>query len=396
MVGGGLAGLTAANALADAGHRVTLLEQSRSLGGRAKTQREDGYSLNLGPHALYLGGLAARTMDQWGIRYSGAIAGTPIPGRRTCMMRGQELYPSITNLGGLLKTPMFSPLEKFELAKLLSLLAAGRSRNEESIPEWIDSHFRSEKVRQFAAMAIRIPTYVVDLKDLSVAPALRRVSIALKHGVLYLDGGWQTLVDGLAARAKARGVLIGCAEPVESLSEIRADGVVLAVGSRAVERLTGVRVPGKRRRARMATLDLCLDRVPETVVAYAVDQPLYWSTHSAYARLAPSGGAMVHVAKYLSGQPADADAVRAELEEYATLIMPEWQQHARRTRFLPELTVTEGLPGMEGRPEVDCLGINGVAIAGDWVGAEGMLADAAVASALKAAGLVQQLARVAA
>jgi hypothetical protein len=39
---------------------------------------------------------------------------------------------------------------------------------------------------------------------------------------------------------------------------------------------------------------------------------------------------------------------------------------------------------------VDELGIPGVALAGDWIGPEGMLADAAVASALRAAGMVQR------
>jgi hypothetical protein len=335
-------------------------------------------------------------MEQWGIRYSGAIPGRPIRGHRTSIVRGQEFYPSITDPGSLLRTRMFSLGEKVELAKLLRLLTAGRSREEESMAEWVDCHLRTESVRRFAEMVTRITTYAVDLKALSAAAALAQIGLALKHNVLYLDGGWQTLVDGLSERAKSKGVVISCAKPVENLGQVRSDGVVLAVGSQAVERLTGVRVPGKRRAARLAALDLCLDRIPDTVVAFAVDRPMYWSTHSAYARVAPSGGAMAHVAKYLGDQRGDADSDRAELENYATLIMPEWRQHARRTRFLPELTVTEGLPGTEGRPGVDCLRIDGVAIAGDWVGAEGMLADAAVASALKAAEVVQQAAMAAA
>jgi phytoene dehydrogenase-like protein len=42
VIGGGLAGLTAANALAGPGRQVTLLEQSSHLGGRARTQQENG------------------------------------------------------------------------------------------------------------------------------------------------------------------------------------------------------------------------------------------------------------------------------------------------------------------------------------------------------------------
>jgi len=71
VVGGGLAGLTAANALAGDGREVVLLERSEHLGGRATTQEDRGYSLNLGPHALYQGGVAARTLRRWGVPFQG-------------------------------------------------------------------------------------------------------------------------------------------------------------------------------------------------------------------------------------------------------------------------------------------------------------------------------------
>src|SRR5260370_17463366 len=71
VVGGGLTGLTAAIALAERGHRVTVHEQSRHLGGRAATTEERGYSLNLGPHALYREGVARRQFLRWGIPMAG-------------------------------------------------------------------------------------------------------------------------------------------------------------------------------------------------------------------------------------------------------------------------------------------------------------------------------------
>ncbi|HEY8459494.1 MAG TPA: FAD-dependent oxidoreductase, partial [Blastocatellia bacterium] len=43
VVGGGLAGLTAANYLARAGFSVTLFEKSSAVGGRAKTDVERGF-----------------------------------------------------------------------------------------------------------------------------------------------------------------------------------------------------------------------------------------------------------------------------------------------------------------------------------------------------------------
>ena len=55
IVGGGIAGLTAAIACAEGGAWRLLLEAHSSLGGRARTS--DGpYKANLGPHALYKDG----------------------------------------------------------------------------------------------------------------------------------------------------------------------------------------------------------------------------------------------------------------------------------------------------------------------------------------------------
>ncbi|MEQ8690750.1 MAG: FAD-dependent oxidoreductase, partial [Pseudomonadales bacterium] len=55
VIGGGLAGLTAAVYLGRAGRRVSVLERSAEVGGRARVQQLEGFHLNLGPHALYLG-----------------------------------------------------------------------------------------------------------------------------------------------------------------------------------------------------------------------------------------------------------------------------------------------------------------------------------------------------
>lgn len=69
VVGGGLAGLTAAVALADKGHKVALYEKSSRMGGRAGTLRQKGFALNFGPHALYSGSAAESTFRQWGIHF---------------------------------------------------------------------------------------------------------------------------------------------------------------------------------------------------------------------------------------------------------------------------------------------------------------------------------------
>lgn len=74
---------------------------------------------------------------------------------------------------------------------------------------------------------------------------------------------------------------------------------------------------------RAAILDIALTTLPKPDVfgAYSLDNPLYLSTHSAFTRLAPNGGALIHVMKYLGSsiQP-DPKADREELEKLMDLV----------------------------------------------------------------------------
>src|SRR5260370_37425249 len=70
--------------------------------------------------------------------------------------------------------------------------------------------------------------------------------------------------------------------------------------------------------------------------------------------------------------------------------MAGWRAEVEVQAFLPDMTVAHAIAAREGRPEVDALGMDGVALAGDWIGPDGMLADAAVASGLRAAEAVQR------
>src|SRR6516225_8886265 len=74
VVGGGVAGLATATYLARGGMRVTILEKSVTLGGRAITDTVSGFALNRGVHALYTGGPASSVLSELGVRYS---HGTP-------------------------------------------------------------------------------------------------------------------------------------------------------------------------------------------------------------------------------------------------------------------------------------------------------------------------------
>ena len=100
--------------------------------------------------------------------------------------------------------------------------------------------------------------------------------------------------------------------------------------------------------------------------------------------------------KYLApgGKHSAADDDRRQLLEHAALSGIRLDDLVLE-RYLRAPVVHHGVPlarsgGLAGRPRVDApaeLGLPGVFLAGDWVGPEGMLADAAAASGAAAAGL---------
>jgi len=222
---------------------------------------------------------------------------------------------------------------------------------------------------------------------------------------------WQSLVDGLSQAARAAGVELRASCEAEAIDENR--GVRLANGERIAARAVIVagspslakRLLPSSAAARAAAetsipveaacLDLALARLPHPrrTFALGIDRPLYCSVHSAAARLAPDGGAVIHAAKYLApGGAADARGDERELEELVDLLQPGWRDAIVERRFLPKMVVYHRLPradenGLAGRPSPSLPDAPGVFVCGDWVGAEGMLADAALASAREAAAL---------
>jgi 15-cis-phytoene desaturase len=103
IVGGGVAGLACAVALADAGLRVTLIERERSLGGRARSwvDAASGDTIDLGPHVLhseyrnmlaFLGRLGTRDLVCWQPEKLITLATQPRP----VVLRHRRLPPPLS------------------------------------------------------------------------------------------------------------------------------------------------------------------------------------------------------------------------------------------------------------------------------------------------------------
>ncbi len=394
IIGGGLTGLTAAALLARGGRQVTVFEKSQ-LGGRARTQTLQGALFNEGPHALYCAGEALKILRSLGIEPKGAVAGAS----GNLAWHAGRLHALPVGLVSLLSTSLLTAGEKLEVAPLLAGLGRLDSRSIDglTLEAWLAREVRHENVRALLRAVVRVSTYAHHPSLLSAGAALRQVQLALTQSVLYLDGGWQTLVAAVRATAEAAGVRIVEHQRVQSVSgasgitlasgdRVAADEIVLAVSPNAAAELT--QLPALQALAtqltpvRAACLDLALSKLtePRRVFALGIDRPLYFSDHSRAARLAAEGVHVVQVAKYLGADDAGSDAL-GELEALTDAMQPGWRAHVVARRFLPEMVVVNAVPTPQGRPAVDAAGVPGLYLAGDWVGDEAMLTDAGLASA---------------
>ncbi len=397
VVGAGLAGLTAATSAATSGCRVVVID-GRSPGGRARTDDRQGFRFNQGPHALYKAGPGASVLRRLGLTPTG---GRPALEAATACRDG-KLWPLPFTASGLLTTRLLNGRAKAQVARFFASVAATRSDRLAGISAaaWLASLDMRADALQLATAITRVATYAANLELLSADAAARQNQLALRGGVCYLDGGWQTLVDGLVRRATDNGASMVFGRAVQGLDahghdwvvhtndgELRAPSVILAVGDPEATRRLLPLDPGWDAGvdATAACLDLGVRRPPKHRVAFGLDEPLYLSTHCPPAQLAPTGSAVVHVMRY-GARSSDLD--RPQLETLAKRAGID-EADIVTQRFLHRMVVAHRLPqpglGLKGRPPVQVPGMRGVFVAGDWVGPVGLLADASLVSAEAAA-----------
>ncbi|MEZ5165868.1 MAG: FAD-dependent oxidoreductase [Acidimicrobiales bacterium] len=405
VIGAGLAGQAAAIEAARSGAPVTVFEARPDAGGRARTHERAGFLVNEGPHALYVGGPAHRFLQDLGHDPAGGVPRTD----RGVGVDGSTVGPMPVGARSLLRTPLLRG-DRVGFGRLVARL--GRLDPADHADVTVDRFVadvlgRGPGARIAHALA-RLSTYGNDPGHVSADALVTQMKLAAGDGVRYLDGGWRTIVEILAAEAARLGVETRLGAKVERILWDRGtvevvgpagrepfDQVVLAPGGpAAVSRLLGDASPSAARwaaaahPAEVAVLDVGLAAPGGSAPPFAlgIDRPLYLSVHAPVAALAPSGHTLVHVARYLPfGEAVDPDRDRAQCEALLDQVQPAWRAHAAHVGFQRRLVAATDQPraldgGMAGRPAATLPECDRIQLAGDWVGSTGLLADAAVAS----------------
>ncbi|MFT3713560.1 MAG: FAD-dependent oxidoreductase [Archangium sp.] len=353
VVGGGLGGLLTAARAAKAGRRVTLLEQAAALGGFGRSPELGGANVNLGPHALYLDGPAERALLELGVKLEGFI-----PGAGGFFDSKGELLPMPTSALSILTASWLSWRERVELALAMrEVLGAGSA---ETVGAWL-ARRRSERVRLMFSALIRVTTYCNAPDELTTKLAFRQLQAAASpgaRGVLYLDGGWQRIVDQLETIARELGVEVRTSVRVSALegttavlgdgTRITAQEIALAVPAAAAAKLSANAALERRvaqaKPVRAACLDLVLRKLPraDRRLTLGFEEPTYFSVHSPPAQ---SENIKVHVAWYLAPDDhRDAREVEQALEAFVDRVQPGWRDEVVGRRYFPHMRVMEDVP----------------------------------------------------
>ncbi len=415
VVGGGLAGITAAVALGQAGAEVTLLEAKPRLGGATMSFTRDGLVVDTGQHVFLRCCTAYRgLLDRLGMAAHAPLQprfDVPVitPARRTRLKRSRLPAP-LHMLPALLGYPLLSYAERTRLAQAALAMRrvdpADPATDELRLGDWLAAHGQDDRARRalwdlFSVSSLNIPgddaslalaAVVVQtglLGDANAAdigvPAL---SLGELHGTaaarLLARQGARVRMNTKVAGIEAKGTnefLVRLARPAED-EDVLVDAVVLAVPHEAAARLipAGALPAGTvdgwagLGAAPIVNVHVIYDRkVMDVPFAAGVDSPVQWVfDRTRISGMHARGDDGQYLAISLSAADEYVDVPAAELRERFVPALAELLP-AARTADVTEFFVTRErratfrqVPGTARLRPKAATGLPGLVLAGSW------------------------------
>jgi phytoene dehydrogenase-like protein len=372
IVGGGLAGLTAAISCAEGGGQVLLLEAHEALGGRARSSTGP-YKANLGPHVIYKDGRFWKWLQERDLLPP--YAGPPLSGIRFRWQGASRRTPPLATVPSVLR------------------LRGREAPIEVDFRSWA-GRYSDERTAEMLSAAAGVYTFHHDPGELAAGFVWEhtvRVLLSPPPTARYLIGGWGALVASLERRARQLGIEIETGHPVDALPE---PPVVVATELGQARALLGddsLEWPS----GKTVCLDLGLrHRRGDPFVVSDLDEAGWVERFSAPdPTLAPQGEELVQ-AQMPIRPGEDVERAAQRLERLLDASLPEWRAREtwRRRQAMDGRTGPLDPPGTSWRDRPAIERGDGVFLAGDMVAAPGLLSEVAWASGVEAGRLAREAA----
>lgn len=410
VIGGGLAGITAALDCAEAGAEVTLVEVRRRLGGAAYSVAREGLEVDNGQHVFLRGCTAYRALLSR-LGSDGLVEVQPrlripvlSPGRPAYVLERGDAPAPLQLTGALLRYPFLSPARRLRAGRAALALMRLRPGEDEDLTlgAWLSRHGQDEQAIAALWDLIALPALNVPASRASLelgAFVFRRGLLASRDGgdIGFHVGTLSEIIARPAARELARaGVsvrlgwrarelrrdagplrVLGLGAAGEGEQELQADAVVLALphlrAAPLLEPLLGARA-GRLRAlgaSPIVNLHVVYDReVCEHRFAAGVRTPVQYLFDRTAAAGAPPG--CQYLAVSLSGAEQEMRMTVAALRER---YLPELERLLPRARGarVEAFTVTRehaatfrAAPGVGALRPGPATGVPGLYLAGTW------------------------------
>jgi len=370
IIGGGLAGLSAALTATSAGHHVVALERAMRIGGRATSQPLDGFSIGYGPHLL---------------------------------MKNGPLYTLTKKLSRVRLAAM--PLRPHKT----EVLGYGLVRPTGNMSQAVQNK-RAIKSRDLTNPIARGANFISNwgFDD------MKRFDSFNKGQLLVSNEGWAGLVGRMAAALDEVGVFIECGLEVSQIEQgkahlsdgrtIETDVIVLACGAKAARRLlSGVDSAmaeehfSKLERTTASTIEVALDSKPmgEHQALIDVERSMALLDYiQIQPKLGPSGSHLSAIAA--GGLAQDAGPTRyasvEERMEALELFLDEralgWRNHIVQEGRQAKISLCEA---SSYKLHPLAFAKHNIVLAGAWVESTHTLADGAVESGQNAGRLISKM-----
>ena len=420
IVGGGLAGLSAAALLAKRGKKILLLERG-NLGGRAVTLNIKDFKFNFGAHAIYGrdSSVLRKFENELGIR----IGWRDFNPTKAKYDLGTILTDVPANVLGLFRTKVMGNASKikFTFEVIKTFIGTEKGHPHISIKKWMEDRKLDEEVKEMMLTLASSNFFTREPDNIpsDVFFAYYKRLFTTNKPVAYIEGGWQALIDEFVrvieengGEIKTKEKVIHVKSEVDEITEVqtanglfKADQFIFCIPPEELSKLfVETRIEhllkhyAQYNPSFVLVYDIGLKERIETPYSYVYDkQNRMFITDISYydETCVPENGQLLQAIAYINqDELGDKEKIEQYLKKIEQLFdkhFAGWREHLVVPRISKRAAAQEIKWTMNQKAmPISFPDYRNVFFAGDWCQGKGQLSELSFSSAYEASKLVLQ------